>query len=178
MRARAAKLLRGLACGGAMVGLAGCHPAGMSPDAARDLEPGLYRSTVTLEDVAFPGVARAQAAALKAMFSRAPQQRTCCIGGEEAAQGGAALARRLVEGKCRFERLERAHGQLRGAAVCQTAHAQTVRDELTGRWTSTGAHLERIARSEVRGLAGGVMVMRESVQIVRIRACLQADSPR
>lgn len=131
-------------------------------------QPGRYRTTVRVLDVAIPGLTGAQARAAGSMFGPQGHVSESCLRAGEAAQGVRRFAAQAERGKCRYERFSAAAGKVEGAMVCAVAQGVTTLSQVSGSYSASGSTLRISAQT---GEGGSAMRMDSEIVSERIGDC-------
>lgn len=155
-------------------GSGGKEPPGQGPEAtgapagAFQLQPGKYRTSVSVEKIEIPGMPIAMADQMTAMMGRAAAEDSC-ITPERAAQGLEVLKQQIARGKCRFGRFQADAGTLDSAFTCETGDGMTMEATSRGTYSSTRSEM----RIDGRLIGPGEKTMRviQTVNSERIGDC-------
>lgn len=172
-----------IACLVPLVLLAACgqEPAKQPPERAAAAavpdgpQPGLYRTTMKVNDIRFPGLTGPMAQQARTMFGGTGQITEFCLTPTEATKGRKEFLKRTAEGDCKFERFN-ATDSATGAAidaamVCQTGQGMIARTELAGTFTPTKSELAIKTESRMPHMPGGSMTMDAQLVSERIGDC-------
>ena len=161
--------------------LAACgqEPAKPSPDqaaakAAVDApqpQPGKYRVTMMVKNIAFPGMNGAMNDKAKTMFGSTGHTSEFCLTPAEAKKGREEFFRRTAEGDCKYEKFSATGGSIDAVMVCQTGKGMTARTEMKGTFSSVRSDLTLKTQSQVPGAPGGGMAMDAQILSERIGDC-------
>lgn len=157
------------ACGPGDKGAPGQGPeATGGPPGAFQLQPGTYRTSVSVEKIEMPGMPIAMADQMKAMMGKAAAEDSC-ITPERAAHGLEVLKQQIARGKCRFERFQADAGNLETAFTCQTGDG--MRMEATSRGTYSSTRSEMRIDGRLIGPGGKTLHVIHTVKSERIGDC-------
>ena len=131
-------------------------------------QPGRYRTTVRVLDVAIPGLTGEQARSAGSMFGPQGHASESCLRAEDAVPGVQRFAAQAERGKCRYERFSAAAGKVEGAMVCTVAQGLSTRSQVSGSYTASGSVL-RISAETGEGAAA--MRMDSEIVSERIGDC-------
>lgn len=134
-------------------------------------QPGRYRTTTRIVDVAFPGMDAAMAGRMKGMFGAQGQSAEFCLTAQQAGKGYQEMTRRAAQGNCAYDSFKAEGGTLDAAMTCQTGRGMTTRSVLHGAFTSTGSHLQMTSDTSGAGMPGGGMHLQAEVVSERIGDC-------
>lgn len=161
--------------------LAACgqEPAQQSPDQpvaeavakAPQPEPGQYRVTMTVSNIAFPGMDGAMNNKAKSMFGGTGQTSEFCLTPAEAQKGQEEFYKRTAEGDCKYEKFSATGGSIDAVMVCQTGKGMTARTEMKGTFSAVRSDLTLKTQSQVPGAPGGGMSMDARIVSERIGDC-------
>lgn len=155
-------------------GSGGKEPPGQGPEAtgapagAFKLQPGKYRTSVSVEKIEIPGLPIAMADQMKAMMGKATAEDSC-ITPERAARGHEVLKQQIARGKCRFDRFKADAGELDSVFTCQTGDG--MRMEATSRGTYSSTRSEMRIDGRLTGPGGKTMHVIQAVKSERIGDC-------
>lgn len=137
-------------------------------DAAFQLQPGKYRTTVSVEKIEIPGMPTAMADQMKAMMGKAAAEESC-VTPERAARGLEVMKQQMARGKCRFERFAAQDGKLDSAFTCQTGDGMTMQASSSGTYSATGSNLR--VDGQLSGPDGKTMHVVQTVMTERVGDC-------
>ncbi len=159
----------------------GCKQASDQPRTAEQIkqaaaavsrpEPGMYRTTITIADVRFPGLPAGQAERMKSILGASGKTVEFCLTPEDAGKGFEDFNKRAAEGKCSYDSFNAASGTLDAKMTCQTGRGMTTRSELHGTFSGTGSQLTMKTDSAMPGMPGGGLHMEARVTNERIGDC-------
>lgn len=176
IRIRTAALLCMTALSLAACGKTGKETAGEDPQTALNdasevafqLQPGKYRTTVSVEKIEIPGMPAAMADQMKAMMDKAASEESC-VTPERAARGLDVMKEQMARGKCRFERFTARDGKLDSAFTCQTGDGMTMQASSSGTYSETGSSLR--VDGQLSGPGGKTMHVVQTVKTERVGDC-------
>ena len=129
-----------------------------APAPAADLpQPGRYRTTIRIVDVAIPGMAPEMAARMKGMFGASGQSREFCLAADQAAKGYRDVTRSAAQGTCSYDSFSARGGVIDAALTCQTGKGMTARTLFHGTYAPGRSTLTMTTDSEAARLPGGRM---------------------
>ncbi len=158
-----------IAAAGAVLLAAGCSDSGAADadgdgtislnEAAKRAEgqgykpvPGLYRTTVTMTGMEFPGMPRDMAGHGAGLNTTVED----CLTQEEVDKGYEELLKQGQDGDCSYERFDIAGGKLDAVMVCR-AQGGATRMEMQGTTTPTSAEFDATMGIDVQGVGKGTM---------------------
>lgn len=115
-------------------------------------QPGLYKTTVTVTNIAIPGMPP-EMKGHGAGLSRTMED---CLTQDEVDKGFEALVKQGQDGECSYEKFDLAGGKLDAVMVCK-AEGREARMEMSGTTTSTSADLEATMAMAFDGSGEGTM---------------------
>jgi hypothetical protein len=115
-------------------------------------QPGLYKTTVTMSGLDFPGLPPEMAGHGAGLTTTSEH----CLTKAEVDKGFEELIKQGQDGECSYERFEMSGGQLDAVMVCN-AQGRAARMEMTGTTTPTTADLEASMAMEFDGVGKGTM---------------------
>lgn len=166
-----ALLLALVACGQSAKKSAGEDPEAASSRAAGagfQLQPGRYRTSVSVEKIEIPGMPTAMADQMKAMMGRAAAEESC-ITPERAARGLDVLKEQMARGRCRFERFDAQGGKVDSAFTCQTGDGMAMQARSSGTYSNTGSTIT--IAGDLSGPDGRTMHVVQTVKTERVGDC-------
>ena len=131
-------------------------------------QPGRYRTTVRVLDVAIPGLTGEQARAAGTMFGSQGHVSESCLRAGDALHGVQRFAQQAERCKCRYERFSAAAGKVDGAMVCTVGQGLTTRSQVSGSYTASGSVLRITAET---GQGSSAMRMDSEIVSARIGDC-------
>lgn len=134
-------------------------------------QPGKYRTTIKITNVAIPGMPAAQAQKMEAMFGGTGQGSEHCLTPEMASKGYEEFGKQAAQGHCTYDSFSAGGGRMDAVLTCKTAVQVTTRSELHGTFTPTSSNLKMKTESSGSGLPGGKMTMEAEVTSERIGDC-------
>jgi len=132
-------------------------------------EPGLYKTTVTMTNLAIPGLPPEMADHGKGMVTTVED----CLTQAEVDEGFAALLKQGQDGECSFESFNLAGGKIDAVMLCK-AQGRSTRTEMSGTTTKAGADLAATTAMDFDGLGKATLTF--TTRHERIGAC-PADKP-
>lgn len=151
-----------IAAAGAML-LAGCSGAGDEADGKGAIsvkeaaekakaamprpEPGLYKTTVTMTNIAIPGLPPEMADHGKGMVTTTEN----CLTAADVDKGFEAMVKQGQNGECSYESFSAAGGKIEAVLVCK-AQGRDTRTTLSGAATKTGADLTATTAMDFEGV--------------------------
>lgn len=144
--------------------------AAAAANAAQPL-PGLYRVTMKVNDISFPGMTGPMAQQAKTMFSETGHVSEFCLTPDEAKRGREEFFKRTAEGDCKYETFRATGGSVEAVMVCQTGQGMTARSEMKGTFSATRSDLSLKTQSQMPGAPGGGMTMDAQIVSERIGDC-------
>jgi hypothetical protein len=114
--------------------------------------PGLYKTTVTMANIEFPGMP----ADMKGHGAGMTHTIEECLTPADVDKGYEELVKQGQNGECSYERFNVAAGKLDAVMVCK-AEGRETRMEMSGVTTSTSADLEATMAMEFDGAGKGTM---------------------
>lgn len=115
-------------------------------------EPGLYKTTVTMTEIAIPGMPPEMNGHGAGMTTTSQK----CLTQEEVDKGFEELFKQGQNGDCTYERLNLAGGKVDAVMVCNSKTG-SARMEMTGTTSTTGADLAAKMAMEFDGAGKGTM---------------------
>lgn len=163
-----------------VLALAGCGEGGSENAApvsreqvasrARDFvkpEPGLYRSTVEIEEFAIPG-APPQVAEMMRNSAKSNQSHDYCVTAEDVEKGFEETLRKSQQGECDYKRFDIDGGRIDAALTCRD-QGRTVDIQLSGTGTATSSDMAMSMTMDLPGMGEGTIRARSRSE--RIGAC-------
>lgn len=111
--------------------------------------PGLYKTTVTMTEIAIPGVPAGHGAGQVVTTED-------CLTQEEVDEGYEALVKQGQDGDCSYDRFNLAGGKIDAVMVCK-AEGREMRMEMNGTTTPTSANLAATMAMDFDGAGKGTM---------------------
>ena len=133
-------------------------------------QPGLYKVTIKVNDISFPGMTGPMAQQAKAMFGGTGHVSEFCLTPEEAKKGREEFYKRTAEGNCKYEQFNATGGAMQAVMVCQTGQGMSARSEMKGTFSATRSDLSMKTQSQVPGAPGG-MTMDAQITSERVGDC-------
>ncbi|WP_017665813.1 DUF3617 domain-containing protein [Porphyrobacter sp. AAP82] len=128
--------------------------------------PGLYKTTVTMTNIAIPGVPDGHGAGQIVTTED-------CLTKADVDKGFEEMVRQGQDGECTYERFAMADGKLDAVMVC-AAKGRTSRIAMQGTITPTGSDLEAATDLEFEGMGKGRMTF--TVKHERLGECPAAQA--
>lgn len=132
------------------------------------MQPGQYRTTVTIDRIEIPGMPGGMGDRMKAMLSQAANQESC-VSPEQAARGVEIMKEQMARGQCQFDRFEASGGKISSAFTCKTAEGMQMRAASSGTYSATGSAVT--AKGEMTGPGGVQMRIEQTIVTERIGDC-------
>jgi len=129
-------------------------------------QPGLYKTTVTMTNIAIAGVPEGHGAGQIVTTED-------CLTKADADKGFEELVRQGQDGECTYERFDMAGGKLDALMVC-AAEGRTSRIAMQGTISPTGGDLEASTDLEFEGMGKGRLTF--TVKHERLGACPAAQA--
>lgn len=146
---------------------------GNSQDAAAEtafqMQPGRYRTTVSVESIEIPGMPAAMADQMMAMMAKASAQESC-ITPQRAQRGLDVVKEQMARGQCNYARFDAAEGKLDAAFTCQTGEGMAMTATSRGTYSSTGSTVK--VDAALSGPQGKTMHVVQTVTTERIGDCV------
>ena len=136
---------------------------------AFQLQPGRYRTTVTVDSLEIPGMPAGMADQMKAMMARASAQESC-ITPQRAERGLDVVKEQMARGQCNYARFDAAEGKLDAAFTCQTGEGMAMTATSRGTYSSTGSTVK--VDAALSGPQGKTMHVVQTVTTERIGDCV------
>ena len=165
----------------AALALAGCGKADDKPKSEAEVKqaaaqlanpkPGMYRSTSKLVSFEVPGMAPAQSARLKEMFSTTQQGRDYCLTPEDAEKGFEAAMQKLPQGSCQYDRFNVSGAKLDAQMTCVTGKDMKALITLVGTVGEEGSQMRMSVNQSAPGGQVGGMKMVADVASQRTGDC-------
>ncbi len=137
-------------------------------EVAFQFQPGLYRTTISVQKIEMPGAPPEIAGKIKAAMGKV-QTSEHCMKPDQAAKGMAAMKEGMAKGKCTFDKFEASGGKVSSAFSCQAGEGMTMRAESNGTYSPTGS--EVFIKVDSSAPAGGSMHIEQTVKSERIGDC-------
>lgn len=134
-------------------------------------EPGKYRTTIKILNIAIPGMPADQAQKMQGMFGGSGQSSEHCLTKEMASKGFEEFGKHAAQGNCTYDSFSAGGGKMDAVLTCKTAATVSTRSELHGTFTTTSSNLSMKTESSGDGLPGGKMTMEAEVTSQRIGDC-------
>ncbi len=134
-------------------------------------QPGKYRVTTRITNMAIPGMPADMAAGANKMFSTTGNATEFCLTEADAKMGQEEMIKRAAKGKCTYERFSAAGGRLDAAMTCDTGRGMQTKAAVSGTISPTGSSLAMKSQSTIPDLPGGTMQMDMTVDTQRIGEC-------
>lgn len=148
------------------------NATGKAHDAAAEtafqMQPGRYRTTVTVESIEIPGMPAAMAGQMKAMMAKASAQESC-VTPQRAARGLDVVKEQMARGQCSYARFDAADGKLDAAFTCQTGEGMAMTATSRGTYSGTGSTVK--VDAALSGPQGKTMHVVQTVTTERIGDC-------
>ncbi|MEN9924270.1 MAG: hypothetical protein RL268_396 [Pseudomonadota bacterium] len=148
------------------------NATGKAHDAAAEtafqMQPGRYRTTVTVESIEIPGMPAAMAEQMKAMMAKASAQESC-VTPQRAAHGLDVVKEQMARGQCSYARFDTAEGKLAAAFTCQTGEGMAMTATSRGTYSGTGSTVK--VDAALSGPQGKTMHVVQTVTTERIGDC-------
>lgn len=143
-------------------------PAKTAAEVAFQFQPGLYRTTITVQKIDVPGAPPQAAAQMKQVLGKGHTSEHCMTA-DQAAKGMEAMKEGMGKGKCTFDKFEASGGKLTSNFSCQGEGGFNIRSESTGSYSPTGSEVFIKADSSMPG--GQSMHIEQTVKSERIGDC-------
>lgn len=137
-------------------------------EVAFQMQPGKYRTTVTINKIEIPGMPGGMGDQMKAMLSKAANHESC-VSSEQAARGIEIMKEQMARGQCQFDKFEASGGKLDSVFTCKTAEGMEMRAASTGTYSDTGSTVS--AKGEMTGPGGVQMRVEQTMVTERIGDC-------
>lgn len=115
-------------------------------------QPGLYRLTVTMTDIEFPGMP----AEMKGHGAGATTTSENCLTQADVDKGYEEMLKQGQDGECKFEKFNLAGGTLDAVMVCKTPEGES-RMAMTGSTTPTSSEFTATTKINFDGMGEGTM---------------------
>lgn len=137
-------------------------------EVAFQMQPGKYRTTVTIDKIEIPGMPGGMGDQMKAMLSKAANHESC-VSPEQAKRGLEIMKEQMARGQCQFDKFEASGGKLDSVFTCKTAEGMEMRAASTGTYSDTGSTVS--AKGEMTGPGGVQMRVEQTMVTERIGDC-------
>ncbi len=137
-------------------------------EVAFQMQPGKYRTTVSITKLEIPGMPGGMGDQMKAMLSKAVTTESC-VSPEQAKRGVEIMKEQMARGQCQFDKFEASGGKLDSAFTCKTAEGMEMRAASTGTYSDTGSNVS--AKGEMTGPGGVQMRVEQTMVTERIGDC-------
>ncbi len=167
----------------ALIALLGIVPACQSdPPSQEDMlqaannlvqpEPGLYRSTSTLEAFDLAGASQDDAERMQfLMGGLEPQVSTACLSQEDSEQGFVSLLREIRQGDCSFESFDAGATRFRAEMQCNGADGTSSHVSMYGTTAAESSRMELDIEQQGPAIPGRRLDMQFVVENQRIGDC-------
>jgi hypothetical protein len=137
-------------------------------EVAFQMQPGKYRTTVTITKLEIPGMPGGMGDQMRAMMSKAVNHESC-VSPEQAKRGVEIMKEQMARGQCQFDKFEASGGKIDSVFTCKTAEGMQMRAESTGTYSETGSTVS--AKGEMTGPGGVQMRVEQAMVTERIGDC-------
>lgn len=132
------------------------------------LEPGKYRTTVSIDSLDMPGLPPQVAQQTRAMMADAASAESC-VTSRDAARGIEVIKRQVARGDCEFQKFETHGDTVEAAFQCRTGDGMTMVATSRGTYSSTGSKVS--LTGDLAGPNGKAMHIEQTVTTERIGDC-------
>lgn len=143
-------------------------PMAAAAEVAFQMQPGKYRTTVSIEKLEIPGMPAGMSDQMKAMLSKQANHETC-VSPEQAARGVEIMKEQMARGQCQFDRFDASGGKVSSLFTCKTAEGMTLTAETAGTYSPTGSKVS--SKGEMSGPGGVQMKVEQTMVTERIGDC-------